>query len=228
MLSNVSARLYIKAWERRTAGGDWRRLIEETYCRDSALRVVQALEADASCLTVEDRAKKFSELTGACRATYFNLKKELKQADQLHALERVESPKRQLHSQPPVELNIEDEVARAKEEDQRSSSGQTDEDQGPSRSDEADAPAWCQFSNAPADYGTYSDYLDDWWKRPGPQSDEGLGTAEAAPAVPDDFGSDDIAPLRRELREAIRREDYGRAAELRDEIQRRESQDRTD
>jgi hypothetical protein len=73
--SNISARLYVKAWERKKAGGDWRRLIEETYCRDSAMRVVQALEVDASCLTVEDRVKKFSELTGACRATYFNLKR---------------------------------------------------------------------------------------------------------------------------------------------------------
>jgi hypothetical protein len=40
LLSNISARLYIKAWERKKAGGDWRRLIEETYCRDSAVRVV--------------------------------------------------------------------------------------------------------------------------------------------------------------------------------------------
>jgi hypothetical protein len=127
-----------------------------------------------------------------------------------------------------VEPNIEDEVARAKDEDLRAGSGQPDEDQEPPHSDEADTPTWCQFSNDPADYSTYSDYLEDWWKRPGPQSDEGHGPFGPAPAVPVDFGSDDIAPLRRELRDAIRREDYERAAELRDEIQRRESQDRTD
>jgi hypothetical protein len=172
--------------------------------------------------------KKFSELTGACRATYFNLKKELKQADQLHAFERVETPKRHLHSQPPVEPNIEEEVARAKDEDLRASSGQPDADQEPPHADEADVPAWCQFSNDPADYSSYSDYLDDWWKRPRPQSDEGHETHDLAPAVPEDLGTVDIAQLRRKLVEAIKREDYERAAKLRDEIQRRENQDRTD
>jgi hypothetical protein len=226
LLSNVSARLYIKAWERRQAGGDWRRLLDEAYCREGAMRFVQLLEVDPSCKTVDDRAKKFTDYTGACRATYFNLKRELKQADQLHAFQKVETPKRELHSQPPAEPSLEDEVARAKEEDQRPSRGQLGTNQNSPRSDDADGPSWCQYSDDPTDYNTYADYLDDWWKRPVTPREDGLVTPE--PAAPEHFGTDDIAPLRRELSEAIKREDYERAAELRDEIQCRGGQSNTD
>jgi hypothetical protein len=118
LLDNVSARLYIKCWERKRAGGDWEKLIEEAYCRDSNLRFVQAFEVDPTCKTVEERVKKFIAQTGSCRATYFNIKRELTENDRLLAVEKLEIPVRELQAKPPEEPNLEAEVARAQEEDQ--------------------------------------------------------------------------------------------------------------
>lgn len=89
---------------------------------------------------------------------------------------------------------------------------------------------WGQWSGLPASR-TANAQVKNWgcWNRSGPQSDEGQGTPELGPAIPEDVvGSDAIAPLRRELREANRREDHELAATLKDKIQRPESQDRTD
>jgi len=87
-------RLYLKAWERKQAGGDWRKLVEGARCHDDSLRIVQKLEADASCKTVEDRVKKFIEQTSACRATYFNMKAKLKDSGWLDISKDVPVPNR--------------------------------------------------------------------------------------------------------------------------------------
>jgi hypothetical protein len=177
---------------------------------------VQALEADPSCKSVENRVKKFIEYTGACRATYFNLKRELKDSNQLDAFEKVEVPNRQLHGQPPTEPNVEAEVARAKEEDE---ARKHKSDDNPSTTGPANGalPSGQQYSNDPNDYNSFSDYVDDWWKRPRPsEEDEEQQTEPRA----EDFGTDAEAPLRRELKEAIEREDYKRASQLRDAIRR--------
>jgi len=109
------------------AGGNWQKLIEEAYCRDGALRFVQALEVDASCPTVEERVKKFVEYTSLCRATYFNLKRHLKEMDQLQSFERINVSTRQLSGQAPIEPNVENEVARAQEDDNSDGTTGTDE-----------------------------------------------------------------------------------------------------
>jgi len=118
LLDNISARLYIKCWERKQAGGDWRKLIEEAYCRDSNFRIVQAFEVDPAFKTVEDRVRRFIEQTGACRATYFNIKRELTENDRLTAFKKLDVPVRELRGEPPAEPNLEEEVARAHKENQ--------------------------------------------------------------------------------------------------------------
>jgi hypothetical protein len=180
---------------------------------------------DPACETVEDRVKKFVEFTGACRATYFNLKRELKKTDQLHAFERTETPKRQLHRQPPEEPNLEDEVAKARQEDERNN-GQEGSGSRAGPQDHGDVPKWCEYSDDPNDYNSYSDYLDDWWKRPRPSEEADRGSPD--PEIDDHVDVDDMTQLRRELREAIRKEDYELAAKLRDEIQQRELRDEGD
>jgi hypothetical protein len=118
LMDNISVRLYTKAYERMRAGGDWQKLIEEAYCRNGFEQFVQALEVDPACKTVEDRVTKFIEYTHACRATYFNIKRDLKDSEQLNVFERLEIPKLQLDNPPPDEPNVEEEVARAHQEDE--------------------------------------------------------------------------------------------------------------
>jgi hypothetical protein len=108
LIEHNSARMYLKAWERKKAGGDWRKLIEQAYCMDTTRRVVMALENDPALSTVADRVKKFMEQTGASRATYFNIKRELAGADGQLPFQRLEAPPRQLRAKPPED---EEEVA---------------------------------------------------------------------------------------------------------------------
>jgi hypothetical protein len=108
LIEHNSARMYLKAWERKRASGDWRKLIEVAYCMDSTRRVVMALESDPSLRTVADRVKKFKEQTGASRATYFNIKRELAGAGGQLPFQRLEVPPRQLRAKPPEDRTEEE------------------------------------------------------------------------------------------------------------------------
>jgi hypothetical protein len=214
LLNAISVRLYTKAWERKQAGGDWKELIAEAYCRDGTIRFVQALETDPTCPTVEDKVRKFIDYTQRSRATYFNIKRELLESNQLQAFEKLEPPRRQLQGTPPLEPDLEEEVARAKEEDEPPDDHQAE---GPKDADSL--PSWCQSSDNPQDYHNFADYQADWWKRPRPPEDD-----EEPRRQPEAPRSDSILDrLRREMQEAIDREAYERAAELRDQIRRIEN-----
>jgi hypothetical protein len=77
-------------------------------------------------------------------------------------------------------------------------------------------PPECEYSDDPNAYANYEDYAANWWKRPQPP--EPLETDEDDTSDRDDISGDNGAWLRREMQKAIDREDYERAAELRDEI----------
>lgn len=172
------------------------------------------METDPTCPTVEDKVRKFIEYTQNSRATYFNIKRELRESNQLQAFEKLEIPRRQLQGTPPLEPDLEEEVARAKEED-----APPDEHRDEKAKDADSLPSWCQYSDNPKDYNDYADYQADWWKRPRPPDDD-----EEPPRQSDTPRSDSILDrLRREMQEAINREAYERAAELRDQIRRIEN-----
>ena len=80
-IPELTVRTYVLAQERRKAGQDWERLIEERYCQlEHQSVVVQRLEQDPAFTTVEQRAAEFMWQTGRSRATYFNVKRRLREA----------------------------------------------------------------------------------------------------------------------------------------------------
>ena len=103
MLDRPSVRTYIKAWERKQAGGDWKKLIQDVFCHDNATKLVQILEGDAECNNVDDRVGKFIAQSGMSRATYFNLKRKFRDNEQLQAREKLHVPRRILRGTPPEE-----------------------------------------------------------------------------------------------------------------------------
>ena len=159
MLENPSARTYLKAWERKQAGGDWKKLITDVFCHSNAVLVVQALETDLDCEVVDDRVRKFIDQTGLSRATYFNIKRELKDNDQLKPLTKINVPQRTLRGTPPAEPDIEELERNTQIENLDESAGHaTDRTHG--------LPPGCEYSDNPQDYGSFSDCAADWWKSP--------------------------------------------------------------
>lgn len=114
LMDSLTSRTYLKVWERKKAGGDWRKLVEERFCHDTAMLLVQKLETKYK--NVEERAKEFIKQTGLCRATYFNYKKQLESDDQIREIKRQDVPTTELRGSPPPELNMVAEVEAAKAE----------------------------------------------------------------------------------------------------------------
>jgi len=203
MLDNLSARTYLKAWERKEAGGDWMKLISDVFCHNNAMLLVQSLESDPDCPSVDDRVRKFVDQTGLSRATYFNIKRELRNDDQLNPLDRIDVPHRKVRGTPPCEEEIDD--------------TETDSVTGSQGSHgQHGLPPWCEYSDSPGDYADNVDFVADWWKRPQPSGQTDIG---------DDHQQDHSKEadwLHREMKKAIKREDYERAAELRDMIRKQQ------
>jgi hypothetical protein len=194
MLAEVSSRTYVKAWERRRAGSDWRKMIIDQYCLDSTKLAVQELEVDQTCKSVQDRVDRFMSQTGRSRATYFNVKRALQQSGQLN---RVEVRKRVLRGTPP------DYQAEPEEPGH--------DPPTPDGTGVTGSPVF-EAEDDPAD----------WWKKPRPEVDG----EEKIHQVPDvEFGHTRTSWLHREMQKAIEREDYERAAELRDRIREIEEQE---
>jgi hypothetical protein len=193
VLNELSARIYLKAWERKRAKGNWKKLIEEQFCHDKAKLLVQGLEVDPDCKTVEQRVAKFVEQTSLSRATYFNLKRSLKNDDQLMPLYRIAVPQRNLRATPPNDGL----------------------DDIPDAADQNEVPAsenanWDSVASDPEEYDPA-----DWWKKPWQTNDGQLPDS-------DEFidGQNQSTWLLREMKKAIDREDYERAAEFRDMLER--------
>jgi hypothetical protein len=198
LIHKLSARVYTKAYERKTAEQDWRGWIEKVCCHDAPAHIVQQLERDTAYPTVERKVGRFVALTGASRATYYNIKRQLRLTDQLAPRSKVDIPKRRVRGKPPEELSVEAEVQRAREEDARhrrlSDGAEADDDEQQTWSLTEPAP-----THQPA--GGY----------------KGSSRQPSQSGPPDD---DLLAWLRERLAEAARREDYERAAQLQDRINR--------
>jgi hypothetical protein len=81
MIPAVSMRHYCKGSQLRKAGlSDWRASLLQMVVPDSRVACVLAMQHDPSMRTEEARAVRFSEITGASRATYFRIKARLARA----------------------------------------------------------------------------------------------------------------------------------------------------
>src|SRR5262249_42794566 len=69
-LPPVDTRWYLDAAADKQAGRDWRQIAQETLTLDTRSCLIQDLEADPNFPTREDKAARFTEVTGASRATY--------------------------------------------------------------------------------------------------------------------------------------------------------------
>lgn len=78
--THLSLRLYIRAAELKAAGLDWKGL-SPMEPSDERRRLVAELKSDPSFQLEEDRVKRFQELGGGCRATYFNHARALNQRE---------------------------------------------------------------------------------------------------------------------------------------------------
>lgn len=72
-----SLRTYILAFERKTAGLDWKTAVL-SRCLDGTALLVARLRCDATYQTEEERVRAFVESGGGCRATYFNYARKLR------------------------------------------------------------------------------------------------------------------------------------------------------
>jgi hypothetical protein len=108
----LSARTYVKAYERRQKG-DWQEFLARRYFSQAAERWVVSLENDARFRTVAAKVAEFERQTGLCRATYHNAKAQLKEAGQL---EMTRVPRYALEARAPEAPDLEAEVRRVEEE----------------------------------------------------------------------------------------------------------------
>src|SRR5262249_54326397 len=84
-LPALDFRWYVHAHCDRTAGRDWQQLLLKTHAPDNLPAiVVQDLETDPAHPTSEDKVRRFTELTGLSRPTYFRLRNKLDKEGRLH------------------------------------------------------------------------------------------------------------------------------------------------
>jgi hypothetical protein len=79
-IERADARMYVLSWERKKAGGDWRRVIL-SRCLGEEYRLVQQLERTVK--TANKREERFIEDTGLSRATFYRYRTELAASGQL-------------------------------------------------------------------------------------------------------------------------------------------------
>lgn len=71
LLPRPSMRLYTAAWEKKSAGMDWRQTVL-SRCLSGAALLAARIRVDARYATEADRVRAFAAAGGGCRATYFN------------------------------------------------------------------------------------------------------------------------------------------------------------
>ncbi|MGD0896641.1 MAG: hypothetical protein ABR915_02320 [Thermoguttaceae bacterium] len=81
VITNLTARTYVKACEQKNAGMDWQALIDVVNCYDFAMALVQNLET--SGLPRQKRIEEFTAKTKMSQATYYNYRKMLLEQGQL-------------------------------------------------------------------------------------------------------------------------------------------------
>ena len=113
--AKLSARAYVKAYERKPKG-DWQEFLISRYCRQAGEQWVVALENNPKYKSVDERVTEFVKRTGLSRATYFNFKKALKADGQVKS---VAVPRFTLTAKPPEAPDLEEEVKAATELERR-------------------------------------------------------------------------------------------------------------
>jgi hypothetical protein len=113
LLHDHSARTYLKLWDRKQAGLDWKQMLYNRFCLAANAQLVQQLESDWRISTVEKKVAKFREMGGGERSTYFYIKRKLKHAGQLQPLDPSEVPRVTLAGETPEEVDLERDVAEA-------------------------------------------------------------------------------------------------------------------
>lgn len=112
LVKSLSARTYLRAWERMRAGGDWKKLVDTVYCHDATMRLVKELEGK-SCPKM-DKVRQFVKETGMSAATYYIYRRQLEKDGQLE--KSPEPPQIRLTGKAPEEVDIDEEIRRAEEE----------------------------------------------------------------------------------------------------------------
>jgi hypothetical protein len=112
LVKDLSARTYTKAWERKKAGGDWKKWIDTVCCHDATMRLVKDLEG-RTCKKME-KVKLFVKETGMSRSTYYLYREQLEKDGQL--TNPPKPPKIRLTGKPPEEVDIDEEIRLAQEE----------------------------------------------------------------------------------------------------------------
>jgi hypothetical protein len=112
LVKNLSARTYTKVYERKKASGDWKRLIDDFFCHDAAMRLVKELES-TNCKKME-KVRQFKNKTHMSAATYYNYREQLENDGQL--VSSPKPPRIRLTNKAPEEVNIDEEIRLAQEE----------------------------------------------------------------------------------------------------------------
>lgn len=110
--SKLSARTYVKAYERREKG-DWQEFLERRFFSQEAERWLVSIENDPRFRTVEQRVAEFERRTRLKRATYYNMKRQLRKNG---LLEAIRVPTFALNARAPEAPDLEAEVRRVEEE----------------------------------------------------------------------------------------------------------------
>ncbi|MCC7421864.1 MAG: hypothetical protein IT428_16425 [Planctomycetaceae bacterium] len=84
-MEHHSLRLYVRAFELKTAEMDWKRAVLNSCFSGPALAVAQ-LKSDPSFPSEEDRARAFTAQGFGCRATYFNHARRIPAASEVPAI----------------------------------------------------------------------------------------------------------------------------------------------
>ena len=79
LIEQHSLRIYFLAWERKSAGLDWRSFVLNRCFEGLALEIAK-LKADPAFATEEDRVNAFMQAGLGKRATYYNHAKKLRSA----------------------------------------------------------------------------------------------------------------------------------------------------
>lgn len=119
LVKGLSARTYLRAWERMRAGGDWKKLIDTVYCHDATMRLVKDLQTKSG--PKMNKVKQFIKETGMSAATYYIYRAQLESDGQLG--EPPSPPKIRLSGKAPEEVDIDEEIRHAEaeaEEDEES------------------------------------------------------------------------------------------------------------
>lgn len=96
LMAEVTARALRKCWDLKRAGMDWRQYLDDSYCYDPNIALVQELEGNGH--SVPDRIRIFKDRSGLSQATYYRYRERLVTRGQLVP---AEPPRMDVRGKPP-------------------------------------------------------------------------------------------------------------------------------